>query len=268
MNNRAHVLRLTLLLFLLAFGAGAAAAQGDVPAGGNADTRVRVAHLAPFAGAIPATQVTVTANGQSLGSFRYGDRSNYITLNDGAATYQINITANGNVAGTATLAIGEGDYALVIIGNKTTLPVTATLFPEDGAPPAPGKTALRFAHVSPFAAELEASRVDFCTINNVPFDNTSNGLAYKKYSRFKDIPPSTYVNLKITRANLDNPCTGSLLLKVPDLTLAEGEITTLYFIGTQGAPAGGYNVFTFEKGIIGFTPEPTGQDIFLPMVTR
>lgn len=268
MNKRAHVLRWTLLLLLLVASVGVAAAQGDTPAGGTAATRVRVAHLAPFAGAIPATQVTVTANSQSLGSFRYGDRSNYITLNDGATTYQINITSGGNVVGTASVTLGEGDYSLAIIGGKSGLPVTATVLPEDATPPAAGKTTLRFANVAPFAATLDESRVDFCTINNVSFDNTSDGLAYKKYSRFKDIPPSTYVNLKITRANIDSPCTGSLLFKVPDLPLAEGEITTLYFIGAQGAPAGGFNVFTFQDGIIGFTPEPTGQDIFLPMVTR
>lgn len=270
MNKYTHALLLMLVLCLSAAGVSIAAAQGpsaSAPDAENALTRVRIAHLAPFAATVSATRVTVSANGQSLGQFRYGDYSNFITLSGGAGTYEITITAGETVIATTSITLDEGKYSLLIVGGGSDLDVTAMTLAEDATGPAPGKTALRFAHVAPFANTLDGSRVDFCSVADKPFDNSSNGLPYRKASRFKDIPPGTYDNLKVSRANIGSPCTGALLMNVPAVTLPEGRITTLFFIGMPSAPAGGYNVFTFEDGIIGYVPEPDVNQVFLPMTT-
>lgn len=264
MTNREIFLRLMVFLFGLTT-SGGVLAENQSPSSVDA-TRVRIAHLAPFVAGGENSTVTIELNNTPLSAgLGYGDREDYSSLVSGPGNYQINVSFAGGTIISKTVTLDDGDYSLAIIGDMNLVPADLLTLPDNADPPAAGRTILRVAHTAPIAATADETRVDVCTQDGIPFDNSANNLRYKQASSYKSIPAATY-DLKITRAVEDAPCTGQIVIDPPEIALPEGAITTLYLVGdgTNRPKA----VFSFEEGIIGVDPEPHNGFIFFPTILK
>lgn len=250
------ILGLTLLAIASAKGQAAAAPLA---------VRLRVAHLAPFAASGEDATLSVEINGTPLPTdLDYGDHLDYQSLAAGPGDYQIQVSLDGGVIISKTVTLADGDNSLAIIGDMNNTPADVWALSDTVAPPGAGRTVLRVAHAAPIGATIDETRVDVCTQDGVPFDNSANNLRYRQASSFKSIPAATY-DLKITRAVESAPCSGDIVIDPPEIELANGAITTLYLIGDgTNRPMA---VFTFQEGIIG-EPEPTNGTIFVPAILR
>jgi hypothetical protein len=257
MFNRVNSLRLLLALFGLALAAVAALAQGESPAAPDA-VRVRVVHLAPFAPAGEDSAVRVEVNGDPLATnLSYGEHEDYQTLAAGPGNHQIEVLFDGGVIVSKAVTLSDGDYSLAVIGDLNLIPGDVLVLHENAAPPPAGRSVLRVVHVAPIGATLDETRVDVCTQDGIPFDNSANNLRYRGFSSFKSIPAATY-DLKVTRADVAAPCTGQTIIDPPPMDFPSGVITNLYLIGDDtNRPLG---VFTFATD----PPPPTPTPVVTP----
>lgn len=264
MLNRALLLRLSLLLVGL-FATGVVLAQNETPTLIDA-TRIRFAHLAPFALSGEDSTVSIEVNGIPIANqLSYSDREDYSSLPTGPGDYQIKVLSDGGAIISNTITLDDGDYSIAIIGDMNLVPADLLVLPENATPPTSGRTVLRVAHTAPIAATADETRVDVCTQDGISFDKSANNLRYKQASSFKSIPAATY-DLKITRAVVDAPCTGQTIIDPPEIALPDGAITTLYLVGDgTNRPTA---VFTFRDGLIGVDPEPTKGEIFVPAILK
>lgn len=260
MLNRSILPRLLALVALL-LGVSVAGAQ-DAPAA-PAAVRVRIAHLAPFAGSDSAT-IAVQIDGVAVGgTLAYGDHTAYLTPAGAAGPRNVQVLRDGAVALTASVTLADGDNSLIVTGGASDLPLGVLALDDNLADPGVGNAGLRVTHVAPIGNTIPATQVDVCTQDGVSFHNSAVGLRYNRSSAYRIIPANTY-DLKITRfVNEDTPCVGTVVIDPPPITLNEGSKTTLFLVGDgTNQPRA---VFTFEDGLIG-DGSPTESQLNLPVV--
>ncbi len=259
MLNRLILPRLVALLTLL-LAAGVAGAQ-DAPTTPTA-VRIRIAHLAPFAGSDSAT-IQIQIDGAAVGgTLAYGDRTAYLPLSGAAGARSVQVLRDGAVALTDSIMLADGDNSLAVIGDDNNVPLDVLVVDDNLSGPEEGKASLRVTHVAAIGATIEATRVDVCNQDGILFNPSSAGLRYNRTSSDKDIDPNAY-DLKVTRFNEANPCTGALVIDPPPIPLAAGTKTNLFLVGDgTNQPLA---VFTFEEGLIG-DDSPTQRQLNLPVV--
>ena len=259
MLNRLILPRLVALLTLL-LAAGVASAQDDPTA--PTAVRIRIAHLAPFAGSDQAT-IAVQINGAAVGgALAYGDRTAYLSLSGAAGPRSIQVLRDGAVALTDSITLADGDNSLIITGDADQVPLGVLLLNDNLADPGEGMAGLRVTHVAPIGATIEATQVDVCSQDGQIFHSSAAGLRYNRTTAYRLIPANTY-DLKITRFIEDAPCSGAVVIDPPALTLAAGSEMTLLLVGDgNNQPLA---VFTFEDGLIG-NDSPTDSQLNLPVV--
>lgn len=215
------------LLFSLAIVASIifAFANADEATLAQADARVWVAHLAPFAATVPDTAVTVRVNGaDALTDFQFGETSGgYLPLPAGVPLLVEIVLPGDTVAmsGTFTLTAST-DYTVAAIGDVVNQPLELFPLVDDNTAPPAGKGKVRIAHLAPFANTLPATEVDIraddgtLILANVP---------YKGVSPYLELPTGIY-DLKIT-----TPGGGTDLLDIEPIVLTDGEIVGAFAIG-------------------------------------
>ena len=210
---------------------------------------VTVAHFAPFAGSVDGTSVSVFVNGTEVfQNFKFGDVQKNVELP--AGDYHIEIVPTGSsavaIAGDFTLEAGV-DYTLAAIGDGANQSLELLPFVDDNEPAASGAK-VRIAHLSPFAADIDATKVDLCTDDGAV---VAAGLPYKGV--INPVLPAGDYNLKIAVAGTD--CM-TVALDLPSIRLADGDIFELYAIGIPG----GAIPFTVaaHPGLV-LTPEEPGK---------
>lgn len=249
------VIYLAFVATLLAVGPPARAETGAPTA-----VRVRVAHLAPFAGSGSAT-VAVRVGGATVGNtMAYGDRSDYQALAVAPGDHQIEVLRNGEVVVDTTANLLDGDTSIVVIGDETQVPLAVQVVNENLADPGVGEVGLRIIHVAAIGATIEATRVDVCNEAGQSFNGSAEGLRYGRATSYRILPAGDY-DLKVSRRN-DVPCTGEVVIDPPPITLAEGTETSLFLVG-DGANQP-LRVFTFADGLIG--GGPVIRTLYLPML--
>lgn len=237
-----RLLALVLLLLIV----GVAGAQ-DAPTAPTA-VRVRVAHLAPFAGSDSATIAVKVAGAAIGGTLAYGDHTGYQALAAGQGTHTIQVVRDGAVAITEAVTFDDGDASIIVTGDDDNVALAVLVLDDDLAAPGEGQTGMRVSHVAAMGATIEATQVDVCSQGGVIFHSSAAGLRYNRTSAYRLIDAGTY-DLKVTRFVEDNPCTGPVVIDPPAITLAEGAKTTLFLVGD--GPNQPLAVFTFEEGLIG-----------------
>jgi hypothetical protein len=249
-----------LALAALLLGVGVAAAQ-DAPAA-PAAVRVRIAHLAPFAGSDSAT-IAVQVGGAAVGGMlAYGDHSAYQTLAAGPGTHTIQVLRDGAVAVSEAVTFDDGDASIIVTGDENNVALSVLVLDDDLAAPGAGQVGLRVTHVAAIGATIEATQVDVCSQDGAIFHSSAAGLRYNRTSAYRLIPANTY-DLKVTRYNEATPCAGSVLIDPPAVALAEGTKTTLFLVGD--GPNQPLAVFTFDEGLIG-DDSPTESMLYLPAI--
>lgn len=259
MLNRSNLSRLLALVALL-LNVGIAAAQ-DAPAA-PAAVRVRIAHLAPFAGSDSAT-IAVQIDGTAVGgALAYGDHTAYLALAGDPGPRSVQVLRDGAVALTQNVTLADGDNSLVITGDAAQVQIGLLALDDNLADPGAGDTGLRVTHVAVIGATIEATQVDVCSQEGQIFHASAAGLRYNRTTAYRLIPANTY-DLKVTRYVEDAACSGAIVIDPPAITLAEGAKTTLFLVGD--GPNQPLAVFTFEEGLIGDN-SPTESLLNLPAV--
>jgi hypothetical protein len=188
---------------------------------------VTVAHFAPFAGSVDGTSVSVFVNGGKVfENFKFGDVQKNVELPAGEYLIEIKPTGSDTVAisGSVTVKAGK-DYTLAAIGDGANQVLELLPLVDDNEPAAAGAK-VRIAHLSPFAADLEATKVDLCTDEGAV---VAGGLPYKGV--INPVLPAGDYNLKIAVAGTE--C-ATVALDLPSIRLADGDIYELYAIGIPG----------------------------------
>jgi hypothetical protein len=231
-------------LALIAVLAGMAAIVGAMPTAAEpmADTRLQLAHLAPFA-MDPGTAVTVTLNGTPYPNIEFADSTGYLPALTGDNTVQIFPAGSATPVISLTVPLADAtDYTAIAVGGANMWPLDLKLLVDDNTAPTSGSAKVRIGHLAPFAPgppnTLADVRLQDGTIlpgfNDVPYDTIAN---------YIELPAGTY-DLKITSAD------GSVTLIDPlPVTLADGDIVSVFAVGDGGnQPVG---VFALPSGAPG-----------------
>ena len=258
MLNRSILPRL-LALAILVLSVGIVSAQ-EAPTA----VRVRIAHLAPFAGSDNAT-ITVEIDGAAVGgTLKYGDHTAYVALAGAAGPRTVEVFRDGVVALTDSVTLADGDSSLVVTGDDDQVPLDVLVINDTLADPGEGMVGLRVTHVAAIGATIEATQVDVCSQEGQIFHGSAAGLRYNRTTTYRLIPANTY-DLKVTRfIDIENAeCSGAVVIDPPPIPLAEGTKTTLFLVGDgNNQPLA---VFTFDAGLIG-DDSPTESRLYLPAV--
>lgn len=239
-----------------------AAAQAEPAA--PAAVRVRVAHLAPFAGSDSAT-IAVHIDGAAVGgTMAYGSHTDYVAIAGGAGDHLIEVLRDGEVVISETYTLADGDTSVVVVGDDNVVPLDLLVLAENVDEPGVGHAGLRITHAAVLGATIDDTKVDVCSQTGELFNGSAAGLRYLRTTSNRLLPIGDY-DLKITRTDAAGDCAGPIAIDPPVLTLAEGTKTNLFLVGD------GHNralaVFTFADGLIGDDgPPPSSGTLYLPVL--
>ncbi len=256
------VLRYLFMITALLAATTAAAAQAEPAA--PAAVRVRVAHLAPFAGSDSAT-IAVHVDGAAVGGMMaYGGHTDYIGLAGGEGDHLIEVLRDGAAVLSETHTLVDGDASIVVVGDDDILPLALLVIDENVADPGVGRASLRITHAAILGATIDDTKVDVCSQAGEIFNGSAAGLRYLRTTTARLLHDGDY-DLKITRTDAAGDCAGPIAIDPPVLTLAEGTKTNLFLVGD------GHNralaVFTFANGLIGDDgPLPASGKLYLPVL--
>lgn len=207
---------------------------------------VQVAHLAPFASDLSATEVDVVINGEvALPGVPYGASTPALPLP--AGTYDIQI----RLAGTDTVvleALGveleDGvKYTAIASGDGDNQDLALDLLVDDLSAPAAGNFKLRLGHLAPFAAGAASADVRLADGTLVL------EVDYRDISDFIELAAGSY-DLQITAPGGD-----PVLIDPIELTFDEGAIISAFAVGD------GVNQ---SLGVYALPPDDAG--FFVPLV--
>jgi hypothetical protein len=201
-------------------------ASAALPA--QAQVRVQVGHLAPFANTVDGTSVTVRINGQAaISNFKFGDVTNgYVDLGP-AGNYFVEVIPTGasSAAITAQLnGLAAGNYTVLAIGNGTLQPLSLLALTDDITPPPAGQIKLRVVHAAPFGSTDAATAVSIRTDGGDVVGGLSN-VPFKAFTPFLALPAATY-DLKVAAPNGTRN-----FIDLAPVPLAAGTVITVAAVG-------------------------------------
>ncbi|WP_395373119.1 DUF4397 domain-containing protein [Marinicella sp. W31] len=198
----------------------------------QAQTRVNVTHLAPFAGTVEDTAVSVDVdNLEVFSEFYFDEVAGYVTLTPAGVApgvTQLNVFAPPGAAIPAIQAapdlLADTDYTVAAIGDITNQPLALLPLVDDNSAPAPGNVKIRIVHAAPFDAVLANTAVSVRDDN----DNIIGGLGnveFGQFSGYLEVPAGVY-DLKIA-----TPDGSTTLIDIAPVNLAAGTVVTVFAIG-------------------------------------
>ena len=210
-----------------------------------AQTRVNVAHLAPFADTLGGTAVSVEVNGnQVLTGFQFKDVSGYVELSGAGmapGSTDLGVFAPPGadepaIAATVDLD-ADTDYTVAAIGDGANQQLALFPLVDDNSAPGAGNVKVRVFHAAPFADTLEATAVSI-RLDSGDVVNNLNSVEYAQSSGYFELPADTY-DLQV--ASVDGSAT---FIDLAPVTLPEGAIVTIFAIGDGvNQPLGALAVF-------------------------
>ena len=181
-----------------------------------AGPRVRVAHASP-----DAPEVDVLVNGSPASTaLAFKEISNYAPLD--AGSYSVAVVPTGKtepqvISATLNLA-PDKDYTVVAVNTLGN--IEPLVLEDNNAAPAAGKAHVRFVHASPDAPAVDVAVKDGPVIfSNVPFKGVGD---------YAPVDAGTY-NLEVRLAGTD-----TVALEVPNVTLNDGTVYTVFAMGLAG----------------------------------
>ena len=200
-----------------------------------AKSSVMVVHASPDA---PNVDVRFN-NNVALTNVAYPDNSSYKEINSGSANIKISPTGTTTYVIDTTLNLKANTNYSVFAVDYVSM-IQAAVVKDDLTDPASGKSHIRFFHLSPNAPAVDIAVTD----GPVLFaDRKFNDQATNpSYANFTPVNAGTY-NLEVMAAG-----TNTVVLSLPNITLAAGKIYTV-----------------FAKGLLG---ESGGQALGAPIITN
>ncbi len=258
---------------------------GILSVSAQAQTRVNVAHLAPFAEDIADTAVSVNVNGNEvLTGVTYNQASGYLPLSEAGiapGTTQLDVfappgAATPAISATVDLA-ADTDYTVIAIGDGTNQPLALLPLVDDNSAPTAGNARIRIVHGAPFAASIDDTAVSI----RLDDGTVVNGLAsvpFPQNSGFFELPAGTY-DLQVA-----TPDGSTTLIDIDPVTLNDGDIVTVVATGEiTNQPLGIFALFgdgssaelglepaftTINPGLNGawFNPDTNGQGFLIDVL--
>lgn len=184
--------------------------------GNSSEGYIRVLHAAP-----DAPSVDVYANNQLVASsLAFAQISEYIVVPGG--DYEIDIYVTGTrispVLRNMLKVKPNTIYTIAAVGTGDALGLLA--IPDKTVSMEPGKSMIRFSHLSPDATAVDITLPD----GTIIFDDVS----YKELTNYIDVNPMNYT-LQVRLA-----ATSTVVLNVPDVNLEQDMFYTVYAIGLVG----------------------------------
>ena len=209
-----------------------------------AQTRVNVAHLAPFADTLNGTAVSVEVNGaEVLTDFRFKDVSGYVELSGpgmAAGTTDLAVFAPPGAetpAITATVGLNaDTDYTVAAIGDGANQPLALLPLVDDNSAPDAGNVKVRVVHTAPFAADLADTAVSI-RLDSGDIVNNLSSVEFAQSSDYFQLPAGTY-DLQV--ATVDG---STALIDLAPVTLPDGAIVTIFAVGGINQPLGAVAIF-------------------------
>lgn len=211
----------------------------------NAQSKVNVAHLAPFADSLGATAVSVDVNdSEALSDFRYKQVSGYVTLSEagvapGSTDLKVFAPPGADAAAiSATVDLSaDTDYTVAAIGDGDKQPLSLLPLVDDNSAPDAGNAKIRVVHAAPFAQELADTAVSI-RLDSGDVVNNLSSVEFAQSSGYFQLPEGTY-DLQV--ATVDGT---TALIDLAPVGLSAGDVLTLFAIGGNGnQPLGVLAVF-------------------------
>jgi len=237
-SPKIRILVLILILSLFATVTTIVSAQNGTEQT-QATAHIKFAHLAPFADDATNTEVTVHVGASIEFTFMYEDihpfhpddvppPQTYMDIEPG--TYLVEVFPNGSTTAVISkeITIADGSWnSVAVIGNGTNQPFDLLpLIDRNPGTTSSTHSLVRFAHVAPFAANLDDTRVDICDNGQIWM-----GLANVPYKGFTDyymeVTQGEYY-LSVTDAGSN--C-ATVFYNFPGLYFKNGQVADLYVIG-------------------------------------
>lgn len=184
--------------------------------GNVSNSYIRVLHAVP-----DAPNVDVYADNQLIAKdLAFGKYTNYISVPEG--NYEIDVYAAGTksnpVINNMLTIRPDTIQTIAAVGELNTIGLVA--IPDRTAGNAPGKSMVRFAHLSPNAPAVDITFPD----GTVLFRNVS----FKQLTPYITVDPMSYT-LQVRPAG-----TSTVVLTIPNVRLEPGMVYTVYAIGLVG----------------------------------
>ncbi|MEM1091786.1 MAG: DUF4397 domain-containing protein [Pseudomonadota bacterium] len=235
---------------------GATAAFGD---GSFAplplESRVNVGHLAPFDAMLSGTEVSVSVNGTEVApSVTFNQFSDYLPVVEGSNQVDVFAPPGAMMAAiseTFDLAAAT-DFTVLAIGDGTNQPLELLPLEDDNSAPSAGNAKLRVVHAAPFAAEIADTAVSI-RLDSGAIVNSLASVLYSEDSGFFELAAGDY-DLQVA-----SPDGTQAFINLAPITLADGDIVTVFAVGDGANQALGATAF-FANGTVASLPlEPTAR---------
>ena len=244
--KRVLILAATVVLAIAFVTITSIAMEANSPTGPNqADARLAIAHLAPFA-MDPGTAVTVTLDGTPvLTDFAFVESTGYLTVPAGLHQVQVYASGSASPAISATVdLITDTDYTAIAVGGANGWDLGLLPLVDDNSAPAAGNAKVRFGHLAPFAATITDTLADIRLQDGTLVDPALDDVPYGAVAPYLELPAGEY-DLKITTAD-----GGTTLIDPMPVTLNDGDILSVFAVGDGANQSVG--AFALPSGVEGF----------------
>ncbi len=215
----------------LAVAMAAAGTALMLAAGAQAQTRVNVAHLAPFAPDLSDTAISVDVDGtEVLTGVEFNQSSGYLTLTPagtapGVTQVDVRTPPGGPVAITASPDLAaDTDYTVAAIGDGANQPLALLPLVDDLSAPAAGNARLRIVHTAPFADTAAATEVSIRLQDGTVVAGLTN-VPYGADSGYLELPAGVYDLLIAT------PDGSTELIDPEPVRLNDGDVISVFAVG-------------------------------------
>lgn len=232
----------SLLIFLFLFGSVfvimpfVSSCGKSATTGPSSNIQYQVINVSPGLGSV---DLYVNYAKVNTSSFFYPTPSGYFYLNSTILPFQIrpgttlvpgSVVANTNIITLNDTLKPNTRYTLILAGIA---PDTTYVFLTDtSSSPSRGRGKIRFVNASPQSTGLDVTANDTALFSNV---------AFAKHTTFKEVPAGTY-EFKMYPTG-----TSTLLRDVPNVTIQDGRLYTLYCYGLASHTA---DSLAFSSGFI------------------
>lgn len=170
----------------------------------------------------------VRVNGTALGStaLAYRKSTDYTTVPANNAELVVTEQSTSKVVLTSKLALADASTASVYLVPASASAAASTFVVQDDLGAVAAKKAkIRFVNVSPDAGSLDL------LLNGQPVAS-STGIAFKAASAFVEIDPVAGATFSLRQTGTD-----TIVASVPNVSVEEGQFTTLWAVGPKGVTA-------------------------------
>ncbi|MCX2480995.1 DUF4397 domain-containing protein [Pedobacter sp. MC2016-15] len=183
----------------------------------------------------------IKVNGKVLSStpLAYRKSTAYTAIPSGSQTLTVTEQGSKNVILSSKLNVTAGNSAsFYLVPETSTSKATGLLIPDDLATIAPKKAKIRFVNLSPDAGSLDL------LINGKAVASTV-GTEFKEFSEFVEIEPVAGATFALRETGTKN-----IVATNKNVSVAEGQFTTLWGVGTKGKVAAQSAASQLALGVI------------------